>query len=400
MAMSERESIESGYVLVVLAFMLVVLLGFAALAVDIGMMYSAHTAAQRVADAAALAGAYEFTVVSSIATDAEIIAAAETRITNTATQNTIFGTNIQSTELTPAPIVDVTNRRVTVNLSHSLPTFFGGVLGFQSATVSVVAYAEAGQDANCADCVKPWFLPNNILSTLGCGACPPLADELILHKNDKHPTIFAQQHMDQWFSLHAEGPAAALGPGDYYSIILGNDVSDTADPGGAVYRENIATCNLAASIRCGESFNVKTGRMVGPTAQGTSLFISFGITDKPNQLDPYRDSWGPLDGFIPSYDGPASPLPPAISGNKSSSHQLVSVPVWDVCSQYCPTGTLPNGGNTWVTVIGFAKVFIENVDNNGLVTGYLVDVSGCDANPAPCGGSSVFGYPLRLVRMD
>src|SRR2546425_669792 len=51
---------QKGFVLVVLALLLVVLIGFLALAVDIGVLYSARTSAQEVADAAALAGAFTF----------------------------------------------------------------------------------------------------------------------------------------------------------------------------------------------------------------------------------------------------------------------------------------------------------------------------------------------------
>ena len=53
---------QKGYVIVTTALLLVVLLGFGALAVDVGLLYSARTAAQRAADAAALAGAFTFVV--------------------------------------------------------------------------------------------------------------------------------------------------------------------------------------------------------------------------------------------------------------------------------------------------------------------------------------------------
>src|SRR5438445_13711730 len=51
---------QEGFVLVVLAIVLLALVGFLALAVDIGVLYSARTSAQGVADAAALAGAFTF----------------------------------------------------------------------------------------------------------------------------------------------------------------------------------------------------------------------------------------------------------------------------------------------------------------------------------------------------
>ena len=56
----EVQKKEKGFVLVMVAFFLVALLGFAALAVDIGVLYGAKTSAQEVADAAALAGAFTF----------------------------------------------------------------------------------------------------------------------------------------------------------------------------------------------------------------------------------------------------------------------------------------------------------------------------------------------------
>src|SRR5437867_10019199 len=51
---------QEGFVLIVVALMLILLVGFLAFAVDIGILYSARTSAQDVADAAALAGAYTF----------------------------------------------------------------------------------------------------------------------------------------------------------------------------------------------------------------------------------------------------------------------------------------------------------------------------------------------------
>ena len=50
---------EEGMVLIVVAVLLVALIGFVALAVDVGLLYAARTSAQEVADAAALAGALD-----------------------------------------------------------------------------------------------------------------------------------------------------------------------------------------------------------------------------------------------------------------------------------------------------------------------------------------------------
>src|SRR2546426_5394992 len=51
---------ETGSVIVMVALTLVVLLGFLALGIDLGMLFAARTDAQRAADAAALSGASAF----------------------------------------------------------------------------------------------------------------------------------------------------------------------------------------------------------------------------------------------------------------------------------------------------------------------------------------------------
>src|SRR5262245_27241236 len=57
---SMRKNKKRGYVLVVVASLLFVLIGFTALAVDMGVLLGARTQSQRAADAAALAGAFTF----------------------------------------------------------------------------------------------------------------------------------------------------------------------------------------------------------------------------------------------------------------------------------------------------------------------------------------------------
>ena len=55
----DRPQDERGQVIVLMVLMMVVLLGFAALVVDVGYAYYAHRSLQSSADAAALAGAQE-----------------------------------------------------------------------------------------------------------------------------------------------------------------------------------------------------------------------------------------------------------------------------------------------------------------------------------------------------
>ena len=58
--MSRKLRKQEGYVIATTTVLLFAFLGFAALAVDVGMLYTARTAAQKGADAGALAGAFTF----------------------------------------------------------------------------------------------------------------------------------------------------------------------------------------------------------------------------------------------------------------------------------------------------------------------------------------------------
>ena len=55
-----KEKREEGYVVVTVAVLGVVLIGFAALAIDMGALYGSRTTAQKIADAAAIAGVSTF----------------------------------------------------------------------------------------------------------------------------------------------------------------------------------------------------------------------------------------------------------------------------------------------------------------------------------------------------
>src|SRR5439155_17548458 len=86
---------NQGSIIVTLAILLFVLLGFSALAVDLGVLYSARTAAQRAADAAALAGA--FTFIADPTSPQPATAAQQAQ--QTALSNAILGTSLQGSEV-------------------------------------------------------------------------------------------------------------------------------------------------------------------------------------------------------------------------------------------------------------------------------------------------------------
>lgn len=149
---------DSGYVVIVTALLLVVFLGFVALAADFGFLYSSRTGLQSIADSAALTGASTFVFQPSALQPDTAQAAALA----TATSQSALGSNITPSQVSVN--VDVANAFVEVDIQRNDGVFFARALGFDQVTQAVEAFAEASNDASGANCVKPWYLPTSIIA--------------------------------------------------------------------------------------------------------------------------------------------------------------------------------------------------------------------------------------------
>lgn len=362
-----RQDSQSGYVVVTVAMLLVVFLGFGALAVDIGVLFSARTAAQAAADAGAMAGAFTFVTNST----APQPSTAYDHAMSTALSNDILVQSITAPEVTVN--VDVGNRRVTVDINRTQGTFFARALGVDSADIGVRAIAEASPNALAAFCAKPWFIPNTIVadpSNSPCEACT--AGEVLLDGNG-NVTAFGQSRIGLQFTIKPGNPQSALGPGQFYAIRMGNST------GGADYRDNISTCSPEV-LSCQAVYGAEPGNMIGPTIQGVNALTG-----------------SPPDTYLNLYEYLTS------SGMSSTSRSLIVAPIWDVCSLpgFCPTNSFPDGGaNVQIPVKGFALIFIDGVQANDVMA-HLVGISGCGSTGPPLGSevTGPYSVPVRLVRL-
>lgn len=359
---------EKGYVIVVVAVLLVVLLGFLSLGLDIGLLNSSRSGAQRAADAGAMAGAFTF-VTSPTAPQPQT---AFDHAMGTTLSNSALATPIQEDEVSIE--VDVPNRRVIVDILRSEGTFFARALGIGEADVAVRGVAEASDVATATRCGKPWFIPNTVLSEL-----PPCGDggacatgELLIQNGEMTP--FAEARIGQQIRIRSQRPENALQPGQFYSIRLGDS------QGGADYRANIATCSPQV-VTCLELYGVEPGNMVGPTVQGVRDLIG----------DPPRDS------FIAAgqYQTP--------NGVSNTSDALIVAPIWDTCAipDFCPDASFDDSGaNIRIPVAGFLMVFLEGVQGNDVLA-RVIGISACGEGSGSLDASETgpFGVPLRLVRL-
>ena len=148
---------ERGGTLVLYTLSMVVMMGMAALAIDLGFLRKARAEAQRAADAASLAGASAFTEDLPRAAESTL---AVTRAYRVADTNYMNGVHFDTTagEVIVKVIPDSVKVRVTARRAN-VPTWFARVFGLLSVPIGAKAAAEASW-ASGASCVKPIVMPD------------------------------------------------------------------------------------------------------------------------------------------------------------------------------------------------------------------------------------------------
>jgi len=384
---------EGGYVLVTVAIMLVVLIGFTALAIDTGILYADRTESQRAADAAALAGAFTFVADPKSSQPAT----AEAHARAASLKNTVMGVPIDSAQVDVC-VGDVSGgacnpdpslKRVAVTITRQEPTFFAKIWGTSSVTTRVQAIAEASNAPTSALCLKPFFIPNTAFAPVSgtsnsCTACG--SGSLLVDESTHSKTAFAQGLIDNStsFILKPQDPHDALAPSQFYLLDLPSRNGQTGKNG---YKDNIETCLTTATV-CRDSYNVITGNTVGPTRSGIQSLIG----------DP------PLDTYVGvgQYRYPDGTT-------HDTSKALITVPIWNPCvtnlpdgTPFCPTGQFPSGSSSNqvppLGIIGFALLFVDSVDNGEGVHAHLIDVMACGPDISDPDGSSAYSVPIRLIR--
>jgi hypothetical protein len=146
---------ERGQTLALMAVTVAGSIAMLSLAIDLGMLYTARSEAQRAAEAAALAGAQEFLGPVPSGTAA---AAARDSAYAYAFKNAIRNVLVDSSEVYVE--VNASQQLVAVRISRpDIPLFFARMVGRNSAGVSAYAAARAAP-ASAATCVLPWALPD------------------------------------------------------------------------------------------------------------------------------------------------------------------------------------------------------------------------------------------------
>ena len=363
---------QRGFTIATFALFLAGLMAMAALAVDVGVLYTARTSAQHAADAAALAAAFTFVDGTT-----DQPAAAINSAIAVAAQNKVMGQPVTITAANVA--VDLANQRVTVTVprigANGIATFFARSMGINSTDVQAKATAQAWQSGATSQCLKPIFLPNTILAPFGTTLANACNNGQVLFDTSTNPpqlSAWANSHVPTTspVTIRPITPSGSLEPSQYYSLDFGS--------GGNTYRCTIGKCLYQCgvdNISCGSPLLVETGALNGPTKQGVDDLIG----NPP-------DTW-----IAPGEYGTSA-------GTATTSRSLVVAPVWDSCD---PANAIKSGkkGQT-VKVIGFVTAFVTGTNGNNVLA-YIVKRTTCSG--AGGGGPSStatgpYGIPVRLVQ--
>jgi hypothetical protein len=379
---------QRGNTLLMVAASMTMMLGLAALGVDLISFYAARSEAQRSADAAALAGATYWSR-SGCTSGGSGCSGFQTEAMNQAidvgNQNLIgsVSPNIQTGDFSwnysPAsnPRISVTVQR-TAARGNALPTLFAKVLGFSSVDVSATATAEAYNPGATGPtvgnlCVKPWLVPDTIASASALST--PL-------------TIDLAGDLGEIPVILPSGTASAECP----TCSSANDDS---------YQQSIQCCNTRR-ITCGSvNMPVAGGSLKQDTMDGVKCLIH-----KANGLG--SDS---ITGNSPfTITGGSGNPNPALRGQSiTSSDSLVTVPVYSASS----LSLIPCSGNgegkgdgngdaancsVTANITGFMQLFITDVDNGtGSIQGIPINISSCGGNDTVITGGGLSPVAVRLV---
>ena len=134
---SDRDPGERGVILPMMAIMLVVLMGAAAMAVDLGWLFWQSVEIQHGADAAALAGVIYEPSQQTKAHTVGIEAAAVNGY-----DDSLPGTTVAVSDIDDILLVVDDDNQLRVTISHQVSTFFLKVFGMDDVTISRTAVAQ------------------------------------------------------------------------------------------------------------------------------------------------------------------------------------------------------------------------------------------------------------------
>ncbi len=381
-AIKKRITDERGATLVLVALSMVALVSVAALAVDVGMLLTARSEAQRVADLSALAGAGALAQLPDNADLAREVAIRYAEMNDIRRDSAIVDEgDVQ---------VDLAEGRVTVTVyrtsdrGNPVNTFFARVFGVNDADISAIAAAEAmdpGPDYGVV-CPLPIAVPDRWLEQDGTWSDKNDTFDPPNDFYDVDATGYNETSIgDPVFLRQAGGGGGNMNQSWYYPWTPFADENAVIDGGGggSNYRERFSGC-MEGLYETGTVVYSEPGAMVGPTDKGFKDLYALDPTAYWNQ------SGGPA-GCVAR---PSAVTETNVHGCVDGSPRVKAVPMFD-------PGMPPEIGRNELTITKVGSMFVEGKEGGdffGRWLGTTGVVGKGESDPA----SGSIAKALRLVQ--
>ncbi len=429
---------ERGVTMLLVAVAMVSIVAMAALAIDIITLYVAKVEAQRAADAAAMAGAKALVAggvtgdpTNAFSTWQAACGIAAKQALSIAQMNSLGGALVTASDVQ----VSFPNAPSTTDCSGSnkvfginpqiqvvvqrqdLPVFFARIFARSASTITAIATAEALNPSNSSSvsadattipisprCVKPWLIPNldpNPAHVSALTSTPmPFVDTVsgaIVNADSLVRVIgelvVLQPDCGTPGCALINPPTAGLYLPAY--VPSGSNNFCPATVGSSDYEQAIECCSNVA-YTCGVKgaqvdLNTSGATLASYVQNGVMNLITGGMGGQPDLLlasSPLQVIAQPGGPLVKS--GVVSP-----GDQVTSSLSIVTVPIYDGAT------ILVGTSQPSVTVVGFAQLFLQSADSNGIIMANVLNVSGCvmgsvSPNPPVIGGG-VSSVPVRLI---
>lgn len=375
-------STQRGSVLVLVTIGMVVLLGMAGLALDMGHAYLMKARLQNALDAAALSGAKTLDDTSD-PVQAEIDARNTFAINaggdmNDATLNPVV--EFSDILFDPAQVLDPQYIRVSL-ANYQQPMWFAQILPSVGNNKLVTASAVAGPTPVLAEVC-------DIFPVMVCG--DPAGDD-----DCSDGSCFGYNYdpssTDEIVLKTGSGDGWDVGTGNYQLIRLGDST------GGADIRDNMAG-SYENCVNTSDDIETEPGNTVGPVAQGINT--RFGIYQGPfrpedraiYKPDLVSDTHSP-SYYYSDYDAIYGAAGPWDNPDGEAHRRVVSVPIGDCSTTINGQGEVP--------MLGIACFFLTRpAEQNGEQRIYGQIVPGCKAHgtPGPDPNNGPGPYTIQLYK--
>jgi hypothetical protein len=346
---------ERGSTIVFVSLAMAALLSMVALAVDVGMLFTARGEAQRAADAAALAGAawlINHKEDSDGATNEAIL------------YGELNDVQRAALDLEPEDVeVDLANERVRVTVHRDdvrggpVLTWFARIFGTDAVNVSAIAAAKV-ELAGSAVCVKPLSLFDRFNDVDRDGVFEPGDGDSYDPfengygsdwRNPGSPGDDGEGHTNDFgkqivvFGGGPKGETSATGPSWYYpwdvpQVDEGNCSGGPIGQGASCYEWALANCHPGV-ISVGQQYQVENGGMPQPTRRGIEALID----------DDEFATWDESCNCVRNS---------RLGDNWDATKRVGIVPVFD-------PGRVFDPGNKPIEFTNFVAVWFEKVVGNG-----------------------------------